>query len=43
MMVVEKILIPELGKMCNTTTYDEKRLCCIGLANLAAETVDKLG
>ncbi|CAG9533563.1 unnamed protein product [Cercopithifilaria johnstoni] len=43
MMVVEKILIPELDKMYNTTTYDEKRLCCIGFANLAAETVDKLG
>nr|CDQ07692.1 Bm12027 [Brugia malayi] len=43
MMVVEKILIPELGKMYNTTTYDEKRLCCIGFANLAADTVDKLG
>ncbi|KAL3998143.1 Cse1 family protein [Acanthocheilonema viteae] len=43
MMVVEKILIPELNKMYNTTTYDEKRLCCIGFANLAAETVDKLG
>lgn len=42
-MVVEKILIPELDKMYNTTTYDEKRLCCIGFANLAAETVDKLG
>uniref|UniRef100_A0A915PJA9 Exportin-2 n=1 Tax=Setaria digitata TaxID=48799 RepID=A0A915PJA9_9BILA len=43
MMVVEKILIPELSKMCSTTTYDEKRLCCIGFANLAAEMVDKLG
>ncbi|VDO30255.1 unnamed protein product [Onchocerca flexuosa] len=42
-MVIDKILIPELSKMYNTTTYDEKRLCCIGFANLAADTVDKLG
>ncbi|VDN18647.1 unnamed protein product [Gongylonema pulchrum] len=43
MMVVEKIIISELEKMHNTTTYEEKRICCVGFANLLAETVDKLG
>ncbi|VDN03504.1 unnamed protein product [Thelazia callipaeda] len=42
-MVVEKVLIAELDKMHNTTTYNEKRLCCIGFANLTADTVEKLG
>lgn len=42
-MVIEKVLIVELNGMHNTTTFDEKRYCCIGVANLIAETVDKLG
>ena len=42
-MVVEKILIAELANMCNTTTYDEKRICCIGVSNLIADTVQNIG
>ncbi|MFH4976641.1 hypothetical protein AB6A40_003350 [Gnathostoma spinigerum] len=42
-MVVEKLLIPELKTMHNTTNFEEKRQCCIGVSNLLAETVDRLG
>ncbi|VDM43721.1 unnamed protein product [Toxocara canis] len=42
-MVVEKILIVELNIMHNTTTFEEKRQCCIGVANLIADTIDQLG
>lgn len=43
LMVVDKVIVAELKTMHNTTTYEEKRLCCIGFSNLLAETVDKLG
>lgn len=42
-MVVEKIMLPELKGMPQTTTYEEKRIVAIGVAAMVAETSNVLG
>uniref|UniRef100_A0A0N5AQY9 Exportin-2 n=1 Tax=Syphacia muris TaxID=451379 RepID=A0A0N5AQY9_9BILA len=41
-MVIEKIMIAELKNMGSTTTYEEKRIVCIGVAKLISDTVEGL-
>ncbi len=42
-MVIERILLPELKGMPQTTTYEEKRIVAIGVASLVGETFNALG
>jgi hypothetical protein len=42
-MVVEKIVLPELKGMPQTSTYEEKRLIAIGVAAMAQGTCGVLG